>query len=126
MSALGWTGVPLAAIALVVFLVAGLDLAGWLAGSALFLANRLLDVGVGRLLRGRNDVVAVGALGFTMITRAWLSFGALIGLYYAAGRDVALPATVLFVVLFTVDIAIRVLVHASTRATTSLSSGGTA
>ena len=125
-TALGWTGVPLALVALVVFLVAGWDVGGWLAGTALYLLNRGIDIGVGRVLRGRNDVVAVGALGFSMMGRAWLSFGALLALYFIAGREVALPATILFVVLFTVDIATRVLLHASERATSSVSPGGTA
>jgi hypothetical protein len=107
--------VPVAVIALPVFLATGLAFEGWLIAVGLWLANRLIQQGVNRFIIGLPQTIAVGVGGVTFISRAW---GVLIGLVltvHFAGREVGLSAAILFAVLYTFDMIARGIFYANSR-----------
>jgi hypothetical protein len=107
--------VPIALIALPVFLVTDHPFNAWAIATGLWLVNRLIQQGVNRFIIGLPQTVAVGVAGVTFISRAW---GVLIGLVLAvhfAGREVAIPAAILFAVLYTCDMVARGVFYANSR-----------
>lgn len=107
--------VPIALIALPLMLATGYPFSSWAIATGLWLANRLIQQGVNRFIIGLPQTIAMGVAGVTFITRAW---GVLLGLVLAvhfAGRDVALPAAVLFTILYTCDMIARGVFYANSR-----------
>lgn len=89
------------ALALPVFLAAGLPLLGWAAASGAWLAQRAIQATVNRRARASDDPKTVaGLLTASMIGRGWLVAGSI----FAAGmieREAGLSAAVLAIALFT-------------------------
>lgn len=113
--ALQFLAVPVALLALPVYLAGGWPLSGYLLAVVLWLANRLLQLGAGRFILGLPQTLAVGVAGVTFLTRAWGVMIALLLCVHFAGKDVAVPAAILFAILYTVDLATRGVTYANTR-----------
>jgi hypothetical protein len=107
--------VPIALIALPVFLATGREFNAWAIASGLWLVNRLFQQGVNRFIIGLPQTVAMGVAGVTFISRAWGVLIALVLTVHFAGRDVAIPAAILFAVLYTCDMVARGVFYANSR-----------
>jgi hypothetical protein len=107
--------VPIALIALGVFLATGHEFNAWAIASGLWLANRLIQQGVNRFIIGLPQTVAMGVAGVTFISRAWGVLIALVLVVHFAGRDVAVPAAILFALLYTCDMVARGVFYANSR-----------
>jgi hypothetical protein len=87
----------LAVLALPAFLLAGLPLAGWFWAVALWSVNRFLQALVERRAVQMGALRAVGVMGASMLLRPWIGM------------------LVLFLLLVTVDIVLRILTHKNIR-----------
>jgi hypothetical protein len=104
----------LALAALPVFLLASLPAAGWFWAVAIWAANRFLGATIERRASQMPALRAVGVMGASMLLRPWIGMLVL----FLATRDdaaTAISATVLLVLLLTIDIATRVLTHKNLR-----------
>jgi hypothetical protein len=107
--------VPIALVALPVFLATGQQFNAWAIAAGLWLANRLIQQGVNRFIIGLPQTIAMGVAGVTFISRAWGVLIALVLAVHFAGRDVAVPAAILFAVLYTADMIARGMFYANSR-----------
>lgn len=97
--------------------VTSLPLAAWALATGAWVLNRLGHVAVTKFIDGLPQAMAVGAAGLSMMMRVWTI--ALLLFFVAAdlevgnthiglGReDIAVPGMLLFMLLFTLDIATR-------------------
>lgn len=101
MRAMRWLDLVVLALALPVFLVAGLPLLGWGAAAVAWLAQRAIQEAVVHRARASDDPKTVaGLMTASMIGRSWLVALAVFG----AGmieREAGLTAAILSIVLFT-------------------------
>jgi hypothetical protein len=96
------------AIALVVFLAAGLPIEGWLLAAGVWALWRGIgELGERRAAATRDPRRVVGIATASMIGRGWLMAALLLGVGLVLGDDVGLSAAVLCVVLFTVSFTSR-------------------
>jgi hypothetical protein len=95
--------VPALALALVVFLVAGLPILGWVTGAGAWAIQRLIaEWAVRKSERADDPRAKVGILAGTMIARGWLVAGIIIAV--GLGNNTAgLSAAVLFLAVFTLQ-----------------------
>lgn len=107
--------VPIAVLALPLFLVADQPFDAWAIAAGLWLANRTLQQVVNRFIIGLPQTVAMGIAGVTFISRAWGVLIALVLAVHFAGRDTAVPAAILFAVLYTFDMVARGIFYANSR-----------
>jgi hypothetical protein len=107
--------VPIALIALPVFLATGKPFNAWAIATGLWLVNRLLQAGVNRFIIGLPQTIAVATAGVTFISRAWGTLLCLVLAVHFAGKSVALPAAILFAVLYTCDLTARGIFYANSR-----------
>jgi hypothetical protein len=92
----------LLAVALPVFLIAGLPFLGWVTGAAVWLMWRGIGLWADRRARASTDPrVVAGYEAGGMIGRGWLMGLTLLAAGLVAGSDVGLSAAVLDVILFT-------------------------
>ena len=93
--------VPVLALALVVFLVAGLPILGWVTGTGAWVIQRLVSEFATRKANAAEDPrTKVGILAGSMIGRGWLVAGIIIAV--GLGNNKAgLSAAVLFLIVFT-------------------------
>ncbi len=101
----------LVAVALPVFLLAGLPLAGWAVGGGAWVAQRFLQQYLERRAEASDDPrTVVGLLAGSMIARGWFVAIAvfLVGL---SNNEAGLAAAVLVVALFTVYFTMRMIVR---------------
>jgi hypothetical protein len=98
--------VPVLALALVIFAVAGLPIAGWLTGAGAWAAQRLVSEYATRKANKAEDPRAkVGILAGSMIGRGWLVAGIIIAV--GLGNNKAgLSAAILFLAVFTAQFTI--------------------
>jgi hypothetical protein len=115
----------LVALALPVFLVAGLPLAGMAVGGGVWVAQRGLQEYLDRRASASKDPrTVVGLLAGSMIARGWLVAIAvfLVGL---SDNEAGLAAAVLVIVLFTFYFAVRMILRTvDTPRTPPLPGGG--
>ena len=104
-----------AIVVLPVFLLSGQPFAGYLLGVGLFAANWLAALGLDRLARGKMQVTAVGITGLGLISRAWVTFGALFVFAKLVDSTVGVDGAIVFLVLFTVDFLARTISHTVAR-----------
>jgi hypothetical protein len=107
-----------ALLTLPLFLLTDLPIAAWLLATGAWAFNSLLTRLVVRLVNGVSQTLAVAVAGFSMIVRAWVVVLVIfwVGADLHVGsttvglgrKDIALPALLLFVVLVTFDIGLRV------------------
>jgi hypothetical protein len=95
--------VPVLALALVLFLVAGLPLLGWLTGAGAWAIQRLVSEFAIRKAEAAEDPrTKVGLLAGSMIGRGWLVAGIIIAVGLG-NNDAGLAAAVLFLAVFTIQ-----------------------
>lgn len=101
----------LLALALPLFLAAGLPLAGWAVGGGAWVAQRALQEYLDRRARASTDPrTVVGLLAGSMIARGWFVAIAvfLVGL---SDNEAGLAAAVLVIALFTVYFTVRMILR---------------
>ena len=95
--------VPVLALALVLFLVAGFPVLGWVTGAGAWAIQRLISEYAARKSERADDPRAkVGILAGSMIGRGWLVAGIIIAVGLN-NNDAGLGAAVLFIAVFTVQ-----------------------
>jgi hypothetical protein len=107
--------VPIAVFALPLFLLLDQPFDAWAVATGLWLANRMLQQVVNRFIIGLPQTIAMGIAGVTFISRAWGVLIALVLVVHFAGRDIAVPAAILFAVLYTFDMVARGIFYANSR-----------
>jgi hypothetical protein len=91
-------------LALPVFIVGGIPMAGYATGAGIWVVQRGIQEYANRKAKATNDPrKVVGIAAGSMIGRGWLVALTILGAYFAAGSDdrVGLSAAVLVIVLFT-------------------------
>ncbi|MDX6496624.1 MAG: hypothetical protein QOE17_2610 [Gaiellales bacterium] len=104
----------LALLALPLFLLTGLPVEGWFWSVALWAINRFLQARIERRAAAMGALRAVGVMGASMLLRPWIG---MLALFLITRHDgtMAVSAVALFLLLITVDIAIRILTHRNIR-----------
>ena len=99
-----------AAVALAVFPLAGWPLEGWFWATALWAANRYLQAVTERRAARMGALRGVGLLGASMLMRPWIG---MLVLFLITRHDgtMVVSATLLFLVLVTIDICTRIVTH---------------
>ena len=94
--------VPILIVALVVFIVAGFPIVGWITGAGLYVGQRLVRALAERKAEQADDPRAtVGLLAGSMIARGWIVAGIIIAVGLG-NDDAGLAAAVLFLATFTI------------------------
>lgn len=91
-------------LALPVFIVGGIPMAGYATGAGIWIVQRAIQEFANRKAKASDDPrKVVGIAAGSMIGRGWLVALTILGAYFAAGSDdrVGLSAAVLVIVLFT-------------------------
>ena len=102
MTAVRYLDIVLLALALPVFLAAGLPMLGWAAAAVAWLAQRALQLWLNRRAAASDDPrTVVGIAAGSMIGRGWLVALIIFGAGLTFGDDAGLSAAVLVIVLFT-------------------------
>jgi hypothetical protein len=95
--------VPALALALVIFLAAGLPIVGWLTGAGAWALQRLISEFVVRKAEASMDPrTKVGLLAGSMIGRGWLVAGIILAVGLS-NNDAGLSGAVLFLAVFTLQ-----------------------
>ena len=98
-----------------IFALAGWARGAWVLCAVLWTVQRTIQSGVNRFVLDLPPTPAVAVAGIAFLTRAW---GTIIGLFVAQhvwGSDVAVPAAILFAILYTIDAAARGLAWANSK-----------
>lgn len=114
-SAFRYLDLVLLAVALPVFIAADLPMTAYLVVAGVWLALYGIEIGASRAIAGavarRDRKAAMGWLGATGLARAWIVALAVLLVGLAAGKDAGLAAAVLSLILFTVHLGSRILLH---------------
>ena len=114
-SAFRYLDLVLLAAALPVFIAADLPMTAYLVVAGVWLALYGIEIGASRAIAGavarRDRKAAMGWLGATGLARAWIVALAVLLVGLAAGKDAGLAAAVLSLILFTVHLGSRILLH---------------
>ena len=95
--------VPVLALALVIFIVAGWPIVGWLTGTGAWVAQRLVsELAIRKANQADDPRTKVGLLAGSMIARGWLVAGIIIAVGLG-NNDAGLSAAVLFLAVFTIQ-----------------------
>jgi hypothetical protein len=109
----------LLAVALPVFLLADLPIAGYLAVAGIWLVMYGIEIASNRAIEGaverRDRRAAMGWLGASSLASAWVVALAVLIVGLAAGKDAGLAAAVLALILFTVHLGSRILLRVTER-----------
>ena len=98
----------LLALALPIFLIAGLPVLGWLTAAVIWLLWRGIgSYGEKRAAAAEDARTMAGITAGSMIGRGWMMGLILLGAGLAAGEDVGLSAAVLALALFTVHFTFK-------------------
>jgi hypothetical protein len=98
------------AVALPVFVVAGLPILGWVTGAGIWVMWRSIGAWTDRRAAASGDArVVAGYEAGGMIARGWLMGLTLLAVGLTAGSDVGLSAAVLDVLLFSVFFTFKVI-----------------
>ena len=114
-AALRFISLVLLVLALPVFLFGGWGYDAWFLAAALWIAQFAVQWSLGRFVIGLPRTVAMGVAGVGMLARAWGVMIALLVSVRVGGEDVAVPAAILFAILYTVDIGVRGLLYAQSQ-----------
>lgn len=103
------------ALALVVFVVAGLPILGWVAVAVAWIAQRVVNAAlVARAEQeGRDAGRALNFVAVGVVSRAWIPGIAALLVGLLTDRDTGLAAVVLAVVVFTVHFVTSLVLHAN-------------
>jgi hypothetical protein len=100
----------LALVALPAFLLTGLPIDGWFWAAALWAVNRYAQAAVERRAVRMGALRGVGAMGASMLLRPWIGMLVLF-LITRHDKTLAVSSVLLFLLLFTVDLATRIVTH---------------
>jgi hypothetical protein len=90
------------AVALPIFLAASIPIAGWITGTGLYLAQRLVRAFTAHKAEKADDPrTTVGLLAGSMIARGWIVAGAILAVGLTTDSATGLSASVLFLAAFT-------------------------
>ncbi|MGN6189752.1 MAG: hypothetical protein ACTHOE_12720 [Conexibacter sp.] len=102
----------LAALALPLFLLADLPIAGWLAGAGTYAAQRAVGEYTSRRAAASTDArTTVGLMAGSMIGRGWLVALTIFAVGAATDSKTGLSAAVLFIALFTVYFTMQMILR---------------
>ena len=91
------------AVALVLFLVAGFEILGWVTGAAAWTIQRLIaELAANRAEHAKDVRTRVGLLAGSMILRGWIVAGIILAVGLS-NSDAGLGAAVLFLAVFTLQ-----------------------
>ena len=105
-----------AAVAVPVFLLAGLPLEGWFWATALWAVNRYAQAVIERRAVAGGALRGVGIMGASMLLRPWIGMLVLF-LITKDDRTLMVSSVLFFLLLITIDIATRVFTHKNIRGT---------
>jgi hypothetical protein len=105
-----------AAVAVPVFLLAGLPLEGWFWATALWAVNRYAQAVIERRAARTSALRGVGIMGASMLLRPWIGMLVLF-LITKGDRTLMVSSVLFFLLLITIDIATRVFTHKNIRGT---------
>ena len=105
-----------AALAVPVFLLAGLPLEGWFWATALWAVNRYAQAVIERRAARTSALRGVGIMGASMLLRPWIGMLVLF-LITKDDRTLMVSSVLFFLLLITIDIATRVFTHKNIRGT---------
>jgi hypothetical protein len=112
MSVLRNLDLAVAVVALPLFLVAGLPLAGWLTGAGMYAAQRAIGAWARDRAAASDDArTTVGVLAGSMVGRGWLVALTIFAVGVTAGNAAGLSAAVLFIALFTVYFTVHMILR---------------
>ncbi len=101
-----------AALALPLFLLAGLPLLGWATGAGTYGLQRAVGAYTTRRANASEDPrTIVGLMAGSMIGRGWLVALTIFGVGALAGSKTGLAAAVLFIALFTIYFTTQMIVR---------------
>ena len=100
----------LAVVALPAFLLTGLPIDGWFWATALWAVNRYAQAAVERRAVRMGALRGVGMMGASMLLRPWIGMLVLF-LITRHDKTLAVSSVLLFLLLFTVDLATRIVTH---------------
>jgi hypothetical protein len=91
------------AIALPIFIAAGIPILGWVTGAGLYVGQRLIRAFAEKKAEQADDPrTTVGVLAGSMIARGWIVSGAILAVGLTTESAVGLSAAVLFLATFTI------------------------
>jgi hypothetical protein len=100
------------ALALPLFVLADLPMAGYLVGGGAWIVQRAIQAWTQRRADESDDPRTVaGITAASMIGRGWLCAGAIFGIGLAEGDDAGLSAALLVIALFTVYFTVRMILR---------------
>jgi hypothetical protein len=112
-NALRYLDLALLAVALPVFIAAGLPMSGYLVVAGTWIVIYGVEVGADRAIAAaaarKDRRAAMGWLGATGLARAWIVALAVLIVGLVSGKDAGLAAAVLSLILFTVHFGSRLL-----------------
>jgi hypothetical protein len=101
-----------ALLALPLFLLGDLPLAGWVTGAGAYAGQRAIGAWTTRRAAASSDArTTVGLMTGSMIGRGWLVALTIFAVGAAAGDDVGLSAAVLFIALFTLHFTVQMILR---------------
>ena len=93
------------ALALPIFIAAGIPVLGWITGAGLYVGQRLIHVVATRKAEQADDPrTTVGLLAGSMLGRGWLVAGAILVIGLTTDSETGLSSAVLFLATFTVHL----------------------
>jgi hypothetical protein len=93
------------ALALPIFLAAGIPILGWVTGAGLYVGQRLLRAFAERKAQQADDPrTTVGLLAGSMIARGWIVAAAILVVGLTTDSETGLSTAVLFLATFTVSL----------------------
>jgi hypothetical protein len=112
MAFLRYLDLALAALALPLFVLADLPLAGWLTGAGAYAAQRAVGELTTRRAAASDDArTTVGLMAGSMIGRGWLVALTIFAVGVTVGDEAGLSAAVLFIALFTVYFSMQMILR---------------
>jgi hypothetical protein len=107
-------GGALIGLALPVFLAAGFPLAGWVLAAALWAGAQALGLLLARLGTGADNLAASGVVGISRIFRV-AAVGVVLAVVATRDGDVALAATLLYALAYTLELALSLTAYFSSE-----------
>jgi hypothetical protein len=99
------------AVALILFLVAGLPMAGWITGAGAWAVQRgVNELAVHKAARAEDVRTRVGLLAGSMILRGWIVAGIIVAVGLG-NHDAGLAAAVLFLAVFTLQLTMTMAIR---------------
>jgi hypothetical protein len=112
MSLLRNLDLAVAVLALPLFLLGDLPLAGWITGAGAYAAQRAIGAYTARRAQASTDVrTTVGLMAGSMIGRGWLVALTIFAVGIVVGDKAGLSAAVLFIALFTIYFTVTMILR---------------